>query len=163
MEIDNPQVTIIEMRPNTTAVYHPLDKGLIAMVKRRYMTRLLRRVIENLHQLLALGHPLQRVPRGGRLDQGGQVHLLDAVRSIVEEWVHFTPLHIANYWLTADVMPDEAVAEVRRQVQRAVPVADKVHTDVRDMVALLAKVRLATVFGSTSGAMIRCRRAVVSC
>lgn len=37
--INHPQLKIIELHPNTAAVYQPLDKGLIAMVKRRHTIR----------------------------------------------------------------------------------------------------------------------------
>ena len=112
----HPQVTVIELPPNTTAVYQPLDAGVIAALKRRYKTRLLARVVRNLDQLVATGGPNLRVPRGGGLDVGGQAHLLDAANIIMDEWGSMTAEHLANCWLQADVLPREAVAEVRRQV-----------------------------------------------
>lgn len=137
-EIAHPQVTIIELPPNTTARYQPLDKGVIAMTKRRYKTRYLERVAANLDRLIASNAPDPRVPRGGGLDQGGQAHLLDAARILNEEWAKVTAVQLANCWLDADVLPNEAAAEVRRQLHGVEPVADGVHTDVSELVALLA-------------------------
>jgi len=46
--ISHPQVTIIELPPNTTAVYQLLDAGIIVLLKNRYKKRLLYRVVCNL-------------------------------------------------------------------------------------------------------------------
>lgn len=66
----------------------------------------------------------------------------DAAKIIAEEWEKVTAVQLANCWLTAEVLPDEAAAEVRRQLHGVVPVADNVHTDVSEVVALMANSRL---------------------
>jgi len=129
-EIGHPQVTIIQLPPNTMERYQPLDKGIIAETKRRYKTRYLGRVAANLDRLIASSDPNPRVPRGEGLDQGGQTHLLDAARSVKEEREQITLVQSANCWLSAEVLPVEADAEVRRQLHGFLPVADSVHTDV---------------------------------
>lgn len=83
-DIQHPQVTVIELPPNTTAMYQPLDEGAIAQVRRRYKTRLVQCVVNNLDAVIASGRPAPRVPRGGGLDQGGQAHLRDAAYVIAE-------------------------------------------------------------------------------
>jgi len=50
--ISHPQVTIIELPPNTTAVYQLLDAGIIVLLKNRYKKRLLYRVVCKLDSLL---------------------------------------------------------------------------------------------------------------
>ena len=50
--ISHPQVTDIELPPNTTAVYQPLDAGIIVLLKNRYKKRLVYRVVCNLDSLL---------------------------------------------------------------------------------------------------------------
>jgi len=45
--ISHPQSTIIELPPNATAVYQPLDAGIIELLKNRYKKRLLHRVVCN--------------------------------------------------------------------------------------------------------------------
>jgi len=50
--ISHSQVTIIELPPNTTAVYQPLKAGIIVLLKSRYKKRLLHRVVCNLETLL---------------------------------------------------------------------------------------------------------------
>ena len=149
-EIGHPQVTIIELPPNTTARYQPLDKGFIAATKRRYKTRYLGRVAAYLDRLIASGDPNPRVPRCGGLDQGGQAHLLDAARIVKEEWEQITPVQIANCWLSAEVLPAEADAEVRLQLHGVLPVADSVHTDVSEVVSLLANTGLVDDFVGVS-------------
>lgn len=116
--ISDPQVTIIELPPNTTAVFQPSDAGVIAGLKRRYKFRLLQRVVTNLDGLVVLRAAPPRVPRAGGFDLGGQAHSLDAARIIEEEWRLMPPEHLVNCWLKADVLPAEAVAEVRRRVHR---------------------------------------------
>lgn len=137
-EIHYPQVTIIELPPKTTARFQPLDKGIIAAVKRRYKTRLLARTAANLDRLIDSAQAAPRVPRGGGLDQGGQAHLLDAARILQDEWGKVTAVQIANCWLSAEVLPAEAAAEVRRQLHGVSPVAEGIHSDVSQIVALLA-------------------------
>jgi len=66
--ISHPQVTIIEMLPNTTAVYQPLDAVIIVLLKNRYKKRLLYRVVCSLDSLLYNGAADPRVARGGGLD-----------------------------------------------------------------------------------------------
>jgi len=91
-EVRHPQVTIIELPPHTTARYQPLGKGIIVATKRRYNTRYLGRVAANLDPLIASGDPDPRVPRAVELDQGGQAHLMDAVRIVIEEREQITPV-----------------------------------------------------------------------
>eukprot|EP00170_Pyropia_yezoensis_P001565 contig_6817_g1569 len=50
------------------------------------------------------------------MDQGGQAHLLYAARIIRDEWDKVTPVQISICWLTADVLPNEAVADVGNNV-----------------------------------------------
>ena len=113
-----------------------------ATTKLRYKTRYSGRVAANMDALIASGGPDPRIPRGGGLDQGGQAHLLDAARMLQYEGGRITPVQIANCWMTAEVLPVEAAAEVRRQLQGVLHVADSVHTDVSDVVSLLANAGL---------------------
>lgn len=137
-DIEHPQLSIFELPANTTALYQPLDQGIIAATKRRYKTLNLGRVAANMDALIVSGGPNPRIPRGGGLDQGVQAHLLDAARNLQDEWERITSVQIANWWLTAEVLPVEAAAEVRRQLHGVVHVADSVHTDVSEVVSLLA-------------------------
>lgn len=145
-DISDEQVTILELPPNTTAGYQLLDAGVIAGLKRRYKFRLLQPVVGNLDQLLDLSRPQPRPPLGGGLDVGGQAHLRDAAIIIEEEWRAVPAEHLANYQLKADVFPTEAAAEVRLQVHGVVPAFDNAHTDVSDVVALLANASLEEEF-----------------
>ena len=66
--LSHPQVTIIELPPNTTAVYQPLDAGIIVLLQNRYKKRLLYRVVCNLDSLPYNEATDSRVARGGGLD-----------------------------------------------------------------------------------------------
>lgn len=50
-------VTVLCLPPNTTSIYQPLDMGIISAVKRRYKSRLLRKVLQELRSQLAAGAP----------------------------------------------------------------------------------------------------------
>ena len=74
----------------------------------------------------------------GGLNHGGQPHLLDSARIVVEEWDKISPPQLANCWLKADVFPREAAAEVRRPVHGLEPLFDGIHTDVSELVSMMA-------------------------
>jgi len=145
-QVSHVQVTVIELPPNTTAVYQPLDAGIIAALKRRYKTRLLERVVASLDKWVESARPAPRVPRGGALGVGGQAHLLDAARIIRAEWDKISTEQLANCWLKADVLPTEAAAEVRRQVHGLQPVVDNNYVDVSDLVAQMANTSMSEEF-----------------
>jgi len=149
--IANPKVTIIELPLNTTAVFQPLDAGIIATLKIRYKKRLLHRVVSNLDALLSNGARDPRVPGGGGLEDGGHAHLLDAAKFILEEWNEMPPEQIVRCWLKADCLPTEANAELRRQLGDILPVADSEHMDVSSLVAMMANTTLEHEFEGVSG------------
>jgi len=144
--VSDPPVTVIELPPNNTAVYQPLDAGVIAALKRRYKTRLLQRLVENLDHLISSKRAHPRVQRGGGLDEGGQAHLLDAARIIVEEWDKISAEQLANCWLRADLLSTEDAGEGRRQFHKVQPVVENAQQDVSELVALMANTSMAAEF-----------------
>jgi len=150
VQVSHAQVTVIELPPSTTAVYQPLDAGIIAALKRRYKTRLLERVVANLDEWVQSARPPLCVPREGGLDVGGQAHLLDAVQIIRAEWDKNSTEQLANCWLKADVLTTEAAAEVCRQVHGPQPVVDNIYMDVSDLVALMANTSMSEEFTSVT-------------
>lgn len=40
-DVTDPQVTIMELPPNKTAIFQPLDAGVIAVLRRRFKIRML--------------------------------------------------------------------------------------------------------------------------
>eukprot|EP00170_Pyropia_yezoensis_P000340 contig_1998_g341 len=73
-------------------------------------------------------------------------HLGDAAKIIKEEWAIVPAAQLANCWLKANVLPDEAEAEVRRLVLGVVPALDNPHMDVSGIVAMMANALLADEF-----------------
>jgi len=149
--ISHPQITIMELPPNPTAVYKPLDAGIIVLLKNRYKKRLLYRVVCNLDSLLYNGAARPRVARGGGLDEGGQAHLRDAAKFIVAEWDEILGDQIVRCWLKADCLPTEAVARLRLQLGDIQLVAEPAHMDVSHLVAMLANTSLEHEFDGLSG------------
>lgn len=142
-DVYDPQGTVIELPQNTTAVYPPMDAGVVPALKRRYKFSLLQRVVANLDGLVASGAPQPYVPRGGGLDVGCQAHLGYAAKIIEDEWADVPGDQLANRWLKADVLPAEAAADVRRQVHGAAPAFENGQVVVSDVVAPMANVSLA--------------------
>ena len=149
--ISHPQVTIIELPPNTTAVYQPLEAGIIVLLKNRCKKRLLYRVFSNLDSFLYNGAADPRVARGGGLDEEGQAHLRDAAKFIVEEWDEILGDQIVRCWLKADCLPTEAVAHLRLQLGDIQVVAEPAHMDVFHFVAMMANTSLEHEFDGLSG------------
>lgn len=58
------------------------------------------------------------------------------------------PEQLVSCWLKADVLPLEAVAEVRRRVHRIETPFDNAHMAVSDIVAMMANVSLSEEFQS---------------
>jgi len=149
--ISHPQVTIIELPPNTTALYQPLDAGIIVLRKNRYKKRLLYRVVCNLDSLLYNVAADPRVARGGVLNEGGQAHLRDAAKFIVEDWDEILGDQIVRCWLKADCLPTEAGALLRLQLGDIQVVAELAHMDVSHLVAMMANTSLEHEFDGLSG------------
>jgi len=149
--IANPQVTIIELPPNTTAVFQPLDAGIIATLKIRYKKLLLHRIVTNLDALLSSEARDPRIPRGGGLEYEGHAHPLDAAKFILAEWNEMSPEQSFRCWLKAECLPTEANDELRRQLGDILPVADNEHMDVSSLVAMMANTTLQHEFEGVSG------------
>jgi len=147
----HPQVTIIELPPNPTAVYQPLDVGIIVLLKNRYKKRLLYRAVCNLVSLKYNGAADPRVARGGGLGEEGQAHLRDAAKFIVEEWDEILRDHIVRCWLKADCLPTGAVARLRLQLGDIQMVAEPAHMDMSHLVAMMAHTSLEHEFDGPSG------------
>jgi len=121
------------------------------LLKNRYKKRLLYRVVCNLDSLLHNGAAEPRVARGGGLDEGGQAHLRDAPKFIVEEWDEILGDQIMRCWLKADCLPTEAVARLRLQLGDIQVVAEPADMDVSHLVAMTANTSLEHEFDGLSG------------
>jgi len=150
--IANPKVTIIELTPNTTAVIHPLDAGIIATLKLQYKKRPLYRVVCNLDALVSSGASNPCVPRGWGLECGEHAHLLDAANFILEKWKEMPSQQILRCWLKADCLSSEANTDFRRYLgEDGQPVADNDHVDVSSLVAMIANTTLEHEFEGVRG------------
>jgi len=121
------------------------------LLKNRYKKRLLYRVVCNLNSLLYNGAADPRAACGGGLDEGGQAHLRDAAKFIVEEWDEILGDQIVRCWLKADCLPTEAVARLRLQLGDIQVVAEPTYMDVSHLVAMMANTSLEHEFDGLSG------------
>lgn len=142
-DISRPYVTITEITPNTTAVFQPLDAGVIAALQRRSKFRLRQRVFQSLDKLMCSGDRPPRLPRRGGLGQGAHGHLQDTANVNSEEWRAVPRSRLANCCLAAELLPSEVAADVHRQVLGGVPGLDTELTDESAVVALMANASLA--------------------
>ena len=132
-------------------MYQPLDAGIIVLLKNRCKKRLLYRVVCNLESLLHNGDADPRVAGGGGLDEGGQAHLRDAAKFIVEEWDEIFGDQIVRCWFKADCLPTEAVPRLSLYLSDIQVVAEPADMDVSHLVSMTANTSLEHEFDGLSG------------
>ena len=93
------QVKVFKFPPNVTALYQPLDQGIIAALKTGYKSRLLEKLVEvigNFEQLQALASQLPAGCAG--LRYACPPHVGDACLLLKDAWDHLSPSAIVGCW-----------------------------------------------------------------
>jgi len=100
--VEDEQLLFITLPPNTTAVFQPLDAGVIKCLKRRYKRRFLEGLIRFHTSSVGTlaGSAAGARPRSS-LVSNGRANLLDVARIIQEEWACITAESIVLCWLRA--------------------------------------------------------------
>lgn len=101
-DVVDDQLLFIALPPNTTAVFQPLDAGIIQALKMRYKRRYLSSMVayrDNLDEQ----QETTRVTAA--LNNSGRVSLLDVARIISEEWAGSTAESIVRCWIKAKCLP----------------------------------------------------------
>ena len=93
------QVKVFKFPPNVTALYQPLDQGIIAALKTGYKSRLLEKLVEvvgNFEQLQVLASQLPAGCAGLRYEC--PPHVGDACLLLKDAWDNLSPSAIVGCW-----------------------------------------------------------------
>ena len=114
--VEDEQLLFITLPPNTTAVFQPLDAGVIECLKRRHKRRFLEGLIRS-HTSSVRTPAVSAAGARARssLLSNGRANLLDVARIIREEWACITAESIVRCWLKADCLPASSAAPLRAQ------------------------------------------------
>jgi len=96
-ELQSAQVTFIPLPPNCTAIYKPLDLGIIAYLKRRYERRLLDLVVGAFEITL------------GNRTRGGAASAAGTCAPVAPEAGAPVPMSTADVWTGKDAVPADEV------------------------------------------------------
>ena len=114
----HPQVKIISLPANLTAVHQPIDQGVIAAFKARYKTLLLQAYsekIENVQSYLELQEKDKSAPRGNRgIKFAMKAHILDAIDLAFHAWQAVSLRTIVNCFISSDSLPHHTSTEIQR-------------------------------------------------
>ena len=81
------QVECFYFPPNTTSIYQPLDQGIIAVIKKRYKTRMLTQLVSAADNFDELQAQAEKIPNGRKgLSYGLLAHVLDAANLLKACW-----------------------------------------------------------------------------
>lgn len=101
------QITVVFLPPNVTSVYQPMDAGVIAMVKKNYRYRLLRRMLDTFEerQSLRAAATAAKMKAGTiGLDEGHAPHLRDVMSILDEVWNEIPASKISNCWKKTTIL-----------------------------------------------------------
>ncbi|KAK1862714.1 hypothetical protein I4F81_005281 [Pyropia yezoensis] len=136
-DIDDPQLVLICLPPNSTALFRPLHSGAIQMLKGRYRRRRLLSAVDFLDGTSEAG----AVSRArAAVESTGRVSLLDVTRIIYEEWASTTPESLARRWIKAKCLPAPMEATLRSMYH------ERDSADVGDMTAVVTQVLQRSTF-----------------
>ena len=101
---------------NTTALYQPMDQGLIAQTKIRYRSMLLRQTIDILLRLQDPKNGFKASTGNGRygLREGQLPHVDDAMALLDQTWEAVSKDDIINCWPKSQCLPSEHVDIVKQ-------------------------------------------------
>lgn len=102
----HPMFEVIYLPKHTTAMYQPLDQGIIAAVKRRAKTLLATAYIQALNdwdRVRAIGAAM--TPGTAGVAQGFKANLLDASKFLDQAWKSISPQTITNCWKKSKTVP----------------------------------------------------------
>ncbi len=110
-----PGVTYFMLPANTTALYQPLDQGIIANTKTSYRAALLRKTIEILEQRGVADNGYRSTSGNGRygLREGQLPHVADGMLLMDAAWENVSKKTIVNCWLKSKCLPTEHVSYLK--------------------------------------------------
>ena len=105
---ENEQIRVVFLPPNCTSVFQPMDSGVIAMLKKNYRTRLLRKMLETYDDRENLHRSAARMRNGTRgLSEGYPPHLRDVMDILFEVWEEVKLSSVHNCWVKSQLIFSE--------------------------------------------------------
>lgn len=102
------QVKIFHLPPDSRATHHPMEQGIMSLVKQRYRYAMLERVLELLPFREAIqGFSINKTEAFKGLDEGDDPNFLDVAEILSETWKETSAQSIARSWVKTNVLPDE--------------------------------------------------------
>ena len=96
------QVECFYFPPNTTSIYQPLDQGIIAVIKKRYKTRMLTQLVSAADNFDELQAQAEKIPNGRKgLSYGLPANVLDAANLLKAYWEELTASTVSACWRRA--------------------------------------------------------------
>jgi len=91
-KIHNPHadIEVLELPPNVTSRFQPLDGGIIVAVKRRYKRAMMQKLVDSIDNWDVLQRRMNWVRKGcAGLAHGHQAHMLDTADLVLDVWSLF--------------------------------------------------------------------------
>lgn len=102
------QVKIFHLPPDSRTSHHPMEQGIMSLLKQRYRYAMLERVMELLPFRDAIqACSLNKTEAFKGLDEGDDPNFLDVAEILVESWIETSPQSIARSWVKTNILPDE--------------------------------------------------------
>ncbi|PXF44914.1 Tigger transposable element-derived protein 6 [Gracilariopsis chorda] len=102
----NGQVTIFTLPPDCTSLFQPMDMGVIATLKAKYKSKLLRKILSTVEDKKQLRQAAKNMKPGMKgLDEGHDLHMLDVTELLRSAWESVSSRTVARCWTKADILP----------------------------------------------------------
>ena len=95
------QVDVLFLPPNVTSVFHPMDNGVVAMLKKNYRYKLLLRMLdifEERESLCAAAKAAKMRAGAMGLREGLPPHFKDVMDILHQVWEEIPPQKVKNCW-----------------------------------------------------------------
>ncbi|PXF48393.1 Jerky protein-like [Gracilariopsis chorda] len=107
------QVTIFTLPPNCTSLFQPMDMGVIATLKAKYKSKLLRKILSTVEDNKELRQAAKNMrPSMKGLDEGHDPHMLEVTELLRSAWESVSSRTVARCWTKADILPRCMQAEI---------------------------------------------------
>ena len=102
----NGQASILTLPPNCTSLFQPIDMGVIATLKAKYKSRLLKKILHAIEERENLRNAAKGMKAGMKgLDEGHDPHMLDVTELLKDAWDDVTLRTVARCWGKANILP----------------------------------------------------------
>lgn len=101
------QIKILHLPPDSRTTHHPMEQGIMTLVKQRYRYAMLERVLELFPFRDAIQACNARKTEAFRgLDEGYDPNVLDVAELLCEIWQETSAQSIARSWVKTNILPD---------------------------------------------------------